>query len=64
MLKNIGSTELIIILIVLLLLFGSRKLPELGRGLGEAVREFKNIFREDNEPKKSKKPASGSDEDE
>ena len=60
MLKNIGSTELLIILVVLLLLFGSRKLPELGRGLGEAVREFKNIFKEDDQPKKK----TSSDDDE
>jgi len=33
--------ELIIILLIILLLFGPRKLPELARGLGEAVREFR-----------------------
>lgn len=60
MLKNIGATELLIILVVLVLLFGSRKLPELGRGLGEAVREFKNMFRD--EPEKKSKSKSEDEE--
>jgi len=37
--------ELIIILLIVLLLFGPRKLPELARGLGEAVREFRKAAR-------------------
>lgn len=36
----IGMSELLIILLVALLLFGPRKLPELGRSLGQAIREF------------------------
>ena len=43
MFGNIGSGELIIIGIVVLLFFGSKKLKELGRGLGETSREFKKI---------------------
>jgi sec-independent protein translocase protein TatA len=39
--KGIGTTELIIIAVVLLVLFGGKKLPELGRGMGDAIREFK-----------------------
>ncbi len=41
MFKNIGTTELIIIAVVLLVIFGGRKLPELGKGIGDAIREFK-----------------------
>lgn len=41
MLKNIGSPELILIAVILLVLFGGRKLPELGKGLGESIKEFK-----------------------
>jgi len=39
--RGIGTTELIIIAVVLLVLFGGRKLPELGKGVGDAIREFK-----------------------
>ncbi|MFN2507080.1 MAG: twin-arginine translocase TatA/TatE family subunit [Acidimicrobiales bacterium] len=38
---NIGPTELIIVLIVVLLLFGSTRLPKLARSMGEASKEFK-----------------------
>jgi len=41
MLNGIGTTEIIIIAAVLLLLFGGRKLPELAKGIGDAIREFK-----------------------
>ncbi len=39
---NIGTPELIIILLAILLLFGGNKLPELARGLGKGIREFKD----------------------
>ena len=38
---NLGPTELIIILVIVLLLFGSTKLPKLARSLGQASKEFK-----------------------
>lgn len=41
MFGNIGMSELLIILIVVLLLFGPKKLPELARGLGRGIQEFK-----------------------
>lgn len=41
MLKNIGTTELIIIAVVLVLLFGGKKIPEFMKGIGEAVKEFR-----------------------
>lgn len=37
---NLGGPDLIVILIICLLLFGAKKLPELARGMGQAVREF------------------------
>jgi sec-independent protein translocase protein TatA len=40
-LPSIGITELLIILFIILILFGAKKLPELARGIGEAVREFR-----------------------
>lgn len=38
---NLGPTELIIVLVIVLLLFGGAKLPKLARSLGEAQKEFK-----------------------
>ncbi|SDO49602.1 sec-independent protein translocase protein TatA [Pedobacter steynii] len=39
---NMGSGEIILILAVVLLLFGGKKLPELARGLGKGIRDFKD----------------------
>ena len=41
LLFNLGTTEIIIIVFVILLLFGGKKIPELMRGLGKGVRSFK-----------------------
>ncbi len=46
----IGTTELLLIGGVALLLFGGKKLPEMMRGLGQGVKEFKQGMREDNTP--------------
>lgn len=46
MFDKIGTTELIIIALVLLVLFGGKKLPELGKGIGESIREFKKSLSE------------------
>jgi len=43
---SLGSSELIIILIVLLVLFGGAKLPQLARSLGQAQKEFKEGLKE------------------
>ena len=43
----LGPTELILILLVVLLLFGGRKIPELMRGLGRGGKEFKDSSKED-----------------
>ncbi len=37
---NVGGQELILILIIVLVLFGAKKLPELARGMGQAIKEF------------------------
>lgn len=54
-LLTIGTTEIIIIALVILLLFGGAKIPELMRGLGKGVKEFKdasNGFKQDEENEK------------
>ncbi len=43
---SLGMTELIIALVIILLLFGAKKVPELARGLGSGVREFRAGTRE------------------
>ncbi len=44
---GIGTTEIIIVAIILLVLFGGKKLPELGKGLGDAIKEFRKSFKEE-----------------
>jgi TatA/E family protein of Tat protein translocase len=46
MLKNISWPEILIIAIVLMVLFGAKKLPEFARGLGESGRELKKASKE------------------
>ena len=44
---EIGIPELLVILFVIVLLFGAKKLPELARGLGQGIREFKQAMRDE-----------------
>ena len=50
----IGPQQIILILVIVLLLFGGRKIPELMRGLGSGIKEFKNATKEEEE-KETKK---------
>lgn len=56
---RLGSTELILILIIALVIFGPSKLPEMGKSIGKALREFKeqtnkvtDEFKDDSDDKK------------
>jgi sec-independent protein translocase protein TatA len=40
---GLGPSELIIVAVIVLLIFGAKRLPEIGKGLGGAIKEFKNI---------------------
>ena len=52
-----GPLEIVVILTVVLLLFGAKRLPEIGRALGEGIREFKKSMKEgsSDEPENPKK---------
>jgi sec-independent protein translocase protein TatA len=43
---GVGSTEMIFIFIAILFLFGAKKIPELARGLGKGIREFKDATKD------------------
>ena len=47
-----GPTEIIVILVIVLLLFGGKKIPELMKGLGKGMKEFKDASKEDPAPEK------------
>jgi sec-independent protein translocase protein TatA len=57
MLKSIGPTELLIIVLVFVVLFGGKKIPELAKGLGEGIRNFKSSIKPEEEAKEEKKQA-------
>ncbi len=46
MFGNIGMTEILLILLVILVLFGAKRIPELAQGLGKGMREFKKSLKE------------------
>jgi sec-independent protein translocase protein TatA len=47
---DVGPVELLIVLAVVLLLFGSKKLPELARGMGTAAKEFRSGLHDEDPP--------------
>ena len=49
---NLGATEIILILLVVVLLFGGRKIPELMKGIGQGMKEFKKASRVDDDKEK------------
>lgn len=56
-----GPVEIIVIVLIVLLLFGGRKIPELMRGLGKGMKEFKNAQREDADDDKKLENANEKD---
>jgi sec-independent protein translocase protein TatA len=49
---NLGATEILLILLVVVLLFGGRKIPELMKGIGQGMKEFKKASHLDDESDK------------
>lgn len=60
---GIGMTELLVILAIVLVIFGASKLPEIGKGMGQAIGNFKKSMKEANEiditPAKDEKKIEG-----
>jgi len=50
MIGGIGMPELIVVLVIVLIIFGAGKLPEIGAGLGKGIRNFKKATNETVEP--------------
>ena len=55
--RSIGLPELLIVLGIAVLLFGGRKIPEVAKGLGEGIRNFKSALKGDDERPDDKKHA-------
>ena len=49
---NLGATEILLILVVVVLLFGGRKIPELMKGIGQGMKEFKKASKYDPDDEK------------
>ena len=47
MFNNLGTTEIILIALILILLFGGKKIPEFVKGIGQAIREFKKASKDE-----------------
>jgi sec-independent protein translocase protein TatA len=54
MLGSLGFTEILLILLVVILIFGSSRISDLGKGLGEGIRNFKKAVRDDDKQDSSK----------
>jgi sec-independent protein translocase protein TatA len=50
---GMGTTELILILVIVVIIFGAGKLPEIGSGIGKGIRNFKDATKAANEDKKT-----------
>ena len=55
---NIGVPELVVVLVILLLLFGAKKLPELARSIGDSSKELRKSIKDDDKVDNEKKQAS------
>ena len=51
---KLGLTEILVIVAIILLLFGGKKIPELMKGLGSGIKEFKNASKDDQQPANKK----------
>lgn len=61
MIGSLGLPELLIILAIVVIIFGASKLPQLGKGLGQGIRNFKDSMHEGEEEARSEKSGESSD---
>lgn len=61
LIPTLGVTELLVIFLIVVLIFGASKLPQLGRGLGEGIRNFKKGVRDDDPDRIDEGTATGGD---
>ncbi len=52
----VGPFQILLIVLVILLLFGGKKIPEMFKGIGEGIKEFKKAAQNEEEPKKEEAP--------
>ena len=57
-LRGIGPLEIFLILVVVMIIFGVGKLPQVGKGMGQAIKEFKSSVRPDDETPEVESPSS------
>jgi sec-independent protein translocase protein TatA len=51
---GLGFPEMLLIFVIIVLIFGTRRLPELGKGIGEGIKNFKKSIRDEPEEEKKK----------
>jgi sec-independent protein translocase protein TatA len=56
MLPHLGIPELLVILFIIILIFGANRLPDIGRGIGKGIRNFKDATREGQNEKRCQSP--------
>ena len=54
---NIGLPEILVVLVIALIIFGPKRLPELGRSIGKGIREFRSSISGDDDDERPAKPA-------
>ena len=59
---SLGGTEIFVILVIVLLLFGGRKIPELAKGLGEGIKNFRSSMSGDDKDKKNDEKSTDNSE--